>query len=76
MNQEIIPDGANYDGQSSQDNVSEAEVLPYALAVPPGTDTAELDPRNYQYLPSCWTTKIRAAGRITNKSDTVASLFC
>ena len=29
----------------------------------------ELDPKTYQYLPSCWTQRIRPAGKVTYKSE-------
>jgi len=44
--------------------------------VPDGCDPEELNPRNYAFLPSCWTSKIRPAGRATQKVNSLAGILC
>ena len=44
--------------------------------VPPGGDPHELNPKNYAFLPSCWTQKIRPAGRATHQTQSLAGIFC
>lgn len=39
------------------------------------TDPKLLNPRNYAFVPSCYTTQIRAAGRITNRSAAIKAVF-
>ena len=41
------------------------ERLAWNAQVQPGCPPSELDPKNYTYLPSYWTQKIRPAGRAT-----------
>ena len=36
--------------------------------LPHGCDPDELNPKNYAFLPSCWTSKIRPAGKATHKT--------
>ena len=37
--------------------------------------TAALDPKNYAFVPSQWTQRIRPSGRFTNKSDNLGSVL-
>lgn len=51
------------------------ERLACNVVLPPGCDPDELNPRNYGYLPSCWTAKIRAAGRPTAKTQSMNGIL-
>jgi len=53
--------------QSADDSMIQGRLACNAV-IPPGADPEELNPRNYAYLPSCWTQKIRPAGRPTAKT--------
>lgn len=41
----------------------------------PGVPTACLNPRNYAFVPSEWTMKIRPAGRLTSQSEGTGALL-
>ena len=56
---------ANAAGQQEH-NPAEA-----ASALPSGCDPVLLNPRNYSFVPSQWTTMIRPAGRFTIKSENI-----
>ena len=66
----IITSGAELDGEVRKDK------LACVATLPPGCDPDELNPKNYAFLPSCWTQKIRAAGRPTHKAQSLAGIFC
>lgn len=44
--------------------------------LPAGVPTAALNPRNYAFVPSQWTERIRGAGRPTIPSESVGNLLC
>lgn len=44
--------------------------------LPHGCEPVELNPRNYAHLPSCWTEKIRPAGRPTAKKTSLQGILC
>lgn len=50
--------------------------MAHMAALPPGCDPDELNPKNYAFIPSTWTKKIRAAGRPTHKAESLAGIFC
>ena len=79
MNEDISYQEENEEVEPIVDQ-QELDALKQKLAfigqVKPGCDPDELNPRNYGYLPSCWTQKIRAAGKATHKSQSLQGIFC
>ena len=45
------------------------------MALKNGATIDELNPRNYAYVPSCWTKRIIPAGKYTVKSDNIGSVL-
>lgn len=81
MNAEISSNdenGCNIDEPiiESGDLYTIREKLACNNGLPAGCPPEELDPKNYKYLPSCWTTKIRAAGKQTNKTQSLQGILC
>jgi len=60
----------------SGDLYTNKEKLACNNGLPAGCPPEELDPKNYKYLPSCWTAKIRAAGKQTNKTQSLQGILC
>lgn len=80
MNEDI---SSNDDGAIGDEPIIESgelqilkEKLACATVVPAGCDTDELNPKNYAYLPSCWTNKIRPAGRPTPQVKSMQGILC
>ena len=40
-----------------------------------GATTEELNPRNYAFVPSCWTKRIIPAGKLTVKCDNIGNFL-
>lgn len=80
MNEDISSQEEDADPVEQAIDSAELSILKEKLAcnamVPQGCDPDELNPKNYAYLPSCWTNKIRAAGKVTAKSQSLQGILC
>ena len=78
MNADIISQDDNENDEpmiESADFSVAKERLACNVVLPPGCDPEELNPRNYAFLPSCWVSKIRPAGRATAKTQSLAGIL-
>eukprot|EP00347_Sterkiella_histriomuscorum_P002000 403369862 len=57
--------------QTSQQVQYQSQVPLCQLPTQNKAPQTELNPRNYQYLPSCWTQRIRPAGKLTYQSESL-----
>ena len=80
MNEDISSHDENDAAMEPVIESGDLQVLREKLAcntlVDQGCDPEELNPRNYAFLPSCWTQKIRPAGRKTAKTESLQGIFC
>mmetsp|Transcript_30403 Transcript_30403/g.40420 ORF Transcript_30403/g.40420 Transcript_30403/m.40420 type:complete len:159 (+) Transcript_30403:1411-1887(+) len=78
MNADIISQDENAIEEpviESADLSMEKQRLACNVVLPQGCEPEELNPRNYAYLPSCWTSKIRPAGRATAKKQSLQGIL-
>lgn len=77
MNQEIRDgdDHMDEDMMGSIDNKTECETPECERAVGKVDDPKLLNPKNYAFLPSCYTQQIRPAGKFTQKSAAIKEVF-
>jgi hypothetical protein len=54
---------------------SAREVAACQMTAGENCDPEALNPRNYAFVPSCWTNRIRPAGRNTQKSTAISEVF-
>lgn len=74
MNEDIESLERNSQDQNL-DNQAAAQPQTRFEVVPPGAPVLALDPRNYAFVPSNWTQRIRPAGCKTINSEYVGSIL-
>lgn len=72
MNQEI--DDARNEEMNGK-KATHAENRPAECEKPLARDPANLNPRNFAFMPSCFTNQIPAAGKLVHRSENVKSVF-
>ena len=85
MNEDITLDEVEDEPSVHSGQLSPHRESAVLATVAPGCDPAELNPRNYAFLPSTWTQKIRPAGRAIpadgkvgnpNKAPSLQGILC